>query len=83
MISGTVLNTVAIVMLEKYSHSRFTTITSHEQRARYKEEFNAEYSRYTELKNKIDQVTVEFNELKNQLASCPKRSDEYKVRQIA
>lgn len=63
----------------KYSHSQFTTITSLEQRARYKEEFNAEYSRYTELKNKIDQVTVEFNELKNQLGSCPKRSDEYKV----
>ena len=66
-------------MLEKYCHSQFSTIKNHEQRARYKEEFNAEYSRYVELKERIDQVTTEFTTLKNQLASCSKRSDEYKV----
>ena len=66
-------------MLEKYCHSRFSTIKNHEQRARYKEEFNAEYSRYVELKKRIDKVTTEFTTLKNQLASCSKRSDEYKV----
>ena len=69
-------------MSEKYCHSQFSAIKNHEQRARYKEEFNAEYSRYIELKERIDQVTMEFTTLKNQLAGCPKRSIEYKVRTL-
>ena len=61
------------------SHSQFTTITNHEQRAKYKEVFNADYNKYLELKARTDEVTCEFNKLKDQLAECPKKSDEYKV----
>ena len=61
------------------SHSQFTIITNHEQRAKYKEEFNADYNKYLELKARTDEVTCEFNKLKDQLAECPKKSEEYKV----
>ena len=61
------------------SHSQFTTITNHEQRAKYKEVFNADYNKYLELKARTDEVTCEFNKLKDQLAECPKKSEEYKV----
>ncbi|XP_065912264.1 RNA polymerase II elongation factor ELL-like isoform X2 [Dysidea avara] len=58
--------------------SQFTIITNHEQRAKYKEEFNADYNKYLELKARTDEVTCEFNKLKDQLAECPKKSEEYK-----
>lgn len=70
---------MAIVVLETVCCSHFAAITSHEQRAQYKEEFNTDYVKYKELKTKNDQVTEEFNMLKAQLANYPKGSDEYKV----
>jgi len=41
--------------------------------------FNADYNKYLELKARTDEVTCEFNKLKDQLAECPKKSEEYKV----
>lgn len=68
--------------MENCCCSQFSTIRSHEQRARYKEEFNTEYKKYLELKKKIDLVTQEFTALRDQLAGYPKKSDDYKVSQM-
>ena len=66
-------------MLGYVCFSQFVTITSHEQRAQYKEAFNTDYKEYLQMKIKIDQVTQEFTALRDQLTAYPKKSDEYKV----
>ncbi|XP_065837085.1 RNA polymerase II elongation factor ELL-like [Oscarella lobularis] len=56
----------------------YTTITSHEQRTRYKNDFNLEYPKYLELQKKVSGVESRFADLKEQRKQCKKGTPEFK-----
>ncbi|XP_070542851.1 RNA polymerase II elongation factor ELL-like isoform X2 [Ptychodera flava] len=57
--------------------TKYSTITSREQRQRYKDDFNAEYDKYRELHNKVDTITKKFIKLQMQLENTPEGSHNY------
>lgn len=54
-------------------------ISSSEQRQRYKNDFNSEYSEYRDLHARIEQITRRFTQLDAQLRQLAQGSEEYEV----
>lgn len=54
-------------------------ISSPEQRQRYKNDFNAEYSEYRGLHARIEGITRQFTVLDNELKQLQHGTDKYKV----
>lgn len=54
-------------------------IDSPEQRQRYKNDFNAEYSEYRGLHARIEGITRQFTVLDNELKQLHQGTDKYKV----
>lgn len=54
-------------------------IDSPEQRQRYKNDFNAEYSEYRGLHARIEGITRQFTVLDNELKQLQQGTDKYKV----
>lgn len=64
-------------------HSRkYKVICSPEQRQRYKNDFNAEYSEYRGLHARIEGITRQFTVLDNELKQLQPGTDRYKVDQL-
>uniref|UniRef100_A0AAX7V3N4 OCEL domain-containing protein n=1 Tax=Astatotilapia calliptera TaxID=8154 RepID=A0AAX7V3N4_ASTCA len=63
-----------ILLLRKY-----TVISSPEQRQRYKNDFNAEYSEYRGLHARIEGITRQFTVLDNELKQLQHGTDKYKT----
>jgi len=57
--------------------SIYKSITSTEQRLKYKSEFQSEYPEYIKLKSSLDAVGIKFIELDKALRSAEKGSSEY------
>ncbi|XP_061538835.1 RNA polymerase II elongation factor ELL [Phycodurus eques] len=58
---------------------KYTVITSPEQRQRYKNDFNSEYSEYRGLHARIESITRHFTELDNELKKLQQGTDKYKT----
>ncbi|XP_061593660.1 RNA polymerase II elongation factor ELL [Cololabis saira] len=58
---------------------KYTVISSPEQRQRYKNDFNAEYSEYRGLHARIECITRQFTVLDNELKQLPQGTDKYKT----
>ena len=58
---------------------KYTVIGSPEQRQRYKNDFNAEYSEYRGLHARIEGITRQFTVLDNELKQLQQGTDKYKV----
>ncbi|XP_076978218.1 RNA polymerase II elongation factor ELL [Tamandua tetradactyla] len=58
---------------------RYAAISSSEQRQRYKNDFNAEYSEYRGLHARIERVTRRFTQLDAQLRRLCQGSEEYET----
>ncbi|KAK9519084.1 hypothetical protein VZT92_021836 [Zoarces viviparus] len=58
---------------------KYTVIISPEQRQRYKNDFNSEYSEYRGLHARIDGITRQFTVLDNELKQLPQGTDKYKT----
>ena len=60
--------------------NQFTTISSKEQRVRYKAEFNSNYNEYRELHSLLHEVSRKFAVLEDQLKREQPGSEEWKVK---
>ncbi|TKS74483.1 RNA polymerase II elongation factor ELL [Collichthys lucidus] len=60
-------------------HRKYTVIGSPEQRQRYKNDFNSEYSEYRGLHARIEGITRQFTVLDNELKQLQQGTDKYKV----
>lgn len=60
---------------------KYKVIGSPEQRQRYKNDFNAEYSEYRGLHARIEGITRQFTVLDNELKQLQPGTDRYKVDQ--
>ncbi|XP_031174109.1 RNA polymerase II elongation factor ELL [Sander lucioperca] len=58
---------------------KYTVISSPEQRQRYKNDFNAEYSEYRGLHARIEGITRQFTVLDNELKQLHQGTDKYKT----
>ncbi|XP_033477739.1 RNA polymerase II elongation factor ELL [Epinephelus lanceolatus] len=58
---------------------KYTVISSLEQRQRYKNDFNAEYSEYRGLHARIECITRQFTVLDNELKQLHQGTDKYKT----
>lgn len=58
---------------------KYTVISSPEQRQRYKNDFNAEYSEYRGLHARIEGITRQFTVLDNELKQLQQGTNKYKV----
>ncbi|XP_030583642.1 RNA polymerase II elongation factor ELL [Archocentrus centrarchus] len=58
---------------------KYTVISSPEQRQRYKNDFNAEYSEYRGLHARIEGITRQFTVLDNELKQLQQGTDKYKT----
>ncbi|XP_059197976.1 RNA polymerase II elongation factor ELL [Centropristis striata] len=58
---------------------KYTVIGSAEQRQRYKNDFNAEYSEYRGLHARIEGITRQFTVLDNELKQLHQGTDKYKT----
>uniref|UniRef100_A0A3Q0S603 Elongation factor RNA polymerase II n=1 Tax=Amphilophus citrinellus TaxID=61819 RepID=A0A3Q0S603_AMPCI len=58
---------------------KYTVISSPEQRQRYKNDFNAEYSEYRGLHARIEGITRQFTVLDNELKQLQQGTDKYKI----
>ncbi|XP_043909781.1 RNA polymerase II elongation factor ELL [Protopterus annectens] len=58
---------------------KYTAISSSEQRQRYKNDFNAEYSEYRDLHARIERITHRFTQLDSELKQLSSGSEEYKT----
>uniref|UniRef100_A0A8C3A068 Elongation factor RNA polymerase II n=1 Tax=Cyclopterus lumpus TaxID=8103 RepID=A0A8C3A068_CYCLU len=58
---------------------KYTVIVSPEQRQRYKNDFNSEYSEYRGLHARIDGITRQFTVLDNELKQLHQGTDKYKT----
>uniref|UniRef100_A0A8C8YHT9 Elongation factor for RNA polymerase II n=1 Tax=Prolemur simus TaxID=1328070 RepID=A0A8C8YHT9_PROSS len=58
---------------------KYAAISSSEQRQRYKNDFNAEYSEYRDLHARIEQITRRFTQLDTQLRQLSQGSEEYET----
>lgn len=59
--------------------ARYVEITNQEQRFRYKCDFAAEYPRYRQLHQLLDQVSHKFVELESTLRKCNYGSEDFRV----
>ncbi|XP_054645989.1 RNA polymerase II elongation factor ELL isoform X1 [Dunckerocampus dactyliophorus] len=59
--------------------SKYTMISSPEQRQRYKNDFNSEYSEYRRLHSRIEGITKHFTVLDNELKKLQQGTDKYKT----
>ncbi|XP_022061519.1 RNA polymerase II elongation factor ELL [Acanthochromis polyacanthus] len=59
--------------------SKYTVISTQEQRQRYKNDFNAEYSEYRGLHARIEGITRQFTVLDNELKQLQQGTDKYKT----
>lgn len=59
--------------------SEYTTIETIEQRRRYKEDFNADYTEYRYLHSIVDEVSRKFAQLEERLRREQKGSDGWKI----
>ncbi|CAF92244.1 unnamed protein product, partial [Tetraodon nigroviridis] len=59
--------------------SKYSVISSPEQRQRYKNDFNAEYSEYRGLHARIECITRHFTVLDNELKQLQQGTDKYKT----
>lgn len=57
-------------------------INSPEQRQRYKNDFNAEYSEYRGLHARIESITRQFTVLDNELRQLHQGTEKYKVESL-
>lgn len=62
-----------------YLPRKYTVISSPEQRQRYKNDFNAEYSEYRSLHARIEGITRQFTVLDNELKQLQQGTEKYKV----
>lgn len=62
-----------------FSPRKYTVISSPEQRQRYKNDFNAEYSEYRDLHARIEGITRQFTVLDNELKQLQQGTEKYKV----
>lgn len=58
---------------------KYTVIDSPEQRQKYKNDFNAEYSEYRGLHARIESITRQFTVLDNELKQLQQGTDKYKT----
>uniref|UniRef100_A0A672Y3J8 OCEL domain-containing protein n=1 Tax=Sphaeramia orbicularis TaxID=375764 RepID=A0A672Y3J8_9TELE len=58
---------------------KYTVIGSPEQRQRYKNDFNAEYTEYRGLHARIESITRQFTVLDNELKQLQQGTDKYKT----
>ncbi|CAL9696389.1 unnamed protein product [Knipowitschia caucasica] len=58
---------------------KYTVIGSSEQRQKYKNDFNAEYTEYRDLHARIEGVTRQFTVLDNELKQLQQGTDKYKT----
>ncbi|XP_003465240.1 RNA polymerase II elongation factor ELL isoform X2 [Cavia porcellus] len=58
---------------------KYVAISSSEQRQRYKNDFNSEYSEYRDLHARIEQITRRFTQLDAQLRQLAQGSEEYET----
>nr|XP_061790553.1 RNA polymerase II elongation factor ELL-like [Nerophis lumbriciformis] len=58
---------------------KYTVITSPDQRQRYKNDFNSEYSEYRGLHARIESITRHFTVLENELKKLQQGTDKYKT----
>ncbi len=65
-----------------FPHRKYTVIGSPEQRQRYKNDFNAEYSEYRGLHARIEGITRQFTVLDNELKQLQQGTDKYKVESL-
>uniref|UniRef100_A0A3P8V0A3 Elongation factor RNA polymerase II n=1 Tax=Cynoglossus semilaevis TaxID=244447 RepID=A0A3P8V0A3_CYNSE len=61
------------------SNTVYTVIDSPEQRQRYKNDFNAEYSEYRGLHARIESITRQFTVLDNELKQLQQGTEKYKT----
>ncbi|XP_029470262.1 RNA polymerase II elongation factor ELL [Rhinatrema bivittatum] len=59
--------------------SKYTAISSQEQRQGYKNDFNAEYNEYRDLHARIERITRRFTQLDSQLKQLSQGTEEYKM----
>uniref|UniRef100_A0A671WSC1 Elongation factor RNA polymerase II n=1 Tax=Sparus aurata TaxID=8175 RepID=A0A671WSC1_SPAAU len=62
-----------------FSPRKYTVISSPEQRQRYKNDFNAEYSEYRDLHARIEGITRQFTVLDNELKQLQQGTEKYKT----
>lgn len=65
-----------------FLHRAYSRICSYDQRQKYKQDFNREYSEYRDLHAHIDSVTRQFMELDAQRKQLHHESHKYKVKHI-
>ncbi|XP_061895283.1 RNA polymerase II elongation factor ELL isoform X1 [Entelurus aequoreus] len=58
---------------------KYTVISSQEQRQKYKNDFNSEYSEYRDLHARIESITKHFTVLDNELKKLQQGTDKYKT----
>uniref|UniRef100_A0A3Q2NQ77 Elongation factor RNA polymerase II n=1 Tax=Fundulus heteroclitus TaxID=8078 RepID=A0A3Q2NQ77_FUNHE len=71
-------NSIAFKSTGNTSTQKYTVINSPEQRQRYKNDFNAEYSEYRGLHARIEGITRQFTVLDNELKQLQQGTDKYK-----
>ena len=59
---------------------KYQPIKSYDQRCKYKQEFQAQYKEYRELKENVDSVSMKFSELDRLRRKYPDDSDEAQVK---
>jgi RNA polymerase II elongation factor ELL len=62
-----------------YIYSQYTRIETEEQRSRYKDDFNAEYSIYRDLHTVIEKVSKKFAQLEERLREEERGTERYQV----
>ena len=62
--------------------SEYTTITSNEQKRKYKEDFTSNYEEYKRLHAEVEGVSLKFAELEAKLRNQPRNTREYEVKLI-
>lgn len=75
----TSVNSKDLELINSFSFRKYTTITSHEQRTRYKNDFNKYYNEYKELYDSVNRVTKRFLELEASLKQANTRSPKFGV----
>lgn len=59
--------------------SKYIAISNGPQRAKYKQDFNAEYQEYRDLHDNVEKVTKKFAELETLMRQAQPGTEEYEV----
>ena len=68
-----------IMIVFSFVCRKYQPIKSYDQRCKYKQEFQAQYKEYRELKENVDSVSMKFSELDRLRRKYPDDSDEAQV----